>query len=124
MGPDEQLARNGNQNAIAFRPAVVLAIETVVDTDTYRSIFRSAVRRTGLDSVSVLPDLEAAVASVVGTDRFPGLASGFAAAHPQTADLLDLGNVPEAVAAAAGFDCLSPPAGLIDLTQDTTARGG
>ena len=42
----EQLARNGNQNAIAFRPAMVLAIETVVDTDTFRSIFRSAVRRT------------------------------------------------------------------------------
>ena len=42
----EQLARSGNQNAIAFRPAVALAIETVVDTDTFRSIFRTAIRRT------------------------------------------------------------------------------
>ena len=42
----EQLARSGNQNAIAFRPAVVLAVETVVDTDTFRSIFRTAIRRT------------------------------------------------------------------------------
>ena len=42
----EQLARSGNQNAIAFRPAVELAIETVVDTDTFRSIFRTAIRRT------------------------------------------------------------------------------
>jgi len=39
----------------------------------------------------------------------------------QTAALLDLGEVPEGVAAAAGFDCLSAPAGLIDLTPDTTA---
>ncbi len=46
IGSTEQLARSGNQNAIAFRPAVVLAIETVVDTDTFRSIFRTAIRRT------------------------------------------------------------------------------
>lgn len=42
----EQLARGGNQNAIAFRPAVVLAFDAVVDTDTFRSIFRTAIRRT------------------------------------------------------------------------------
>ena len=76
---------------------------------------------TGFDSVSALPDLEAAVAAAVGADRFAELAASFAAAHPQTADLLDLGDVPASVAAAAGFDCLSAPAGLIDLTQDTTA---
>jgi hypothetical protein len=79
---------------------------------------------TGLDSVTVVPDLEDAVAAAVGAERLPGLASGFAAAHPQAADLLDLGDVPADVAAAAGFDCLSAPAGLIDLTQDTTPPGG
>src|SRR6516162_8532298 len=42
----EQLARSGNQQALAFRPAVQLAIEAVIDTDTFRSIFRTAVRRT------------------------------------------------------------------------------
>ena len=42
----EQLARSGNEQAIAFRPAVILALESVVDTDTFRSIFRDAIRRT------------------------------------------------------------------------------
>lgn len=79
---------------------------------------------TGLDSVTVVPDLEEAVAAAVGAERLPALASGFAAAHPQAAGLLDLGDVPADVSSAAGFDCLSAPAGLIDLTQDTTRPGG
>ena len=40
-----QLAHSGNQQAINFRPALQLAIESAIDTDTFRSIFRSAVRR-------------------------------------------------------------------------------
>jgi hypothetical protein len=40
----EQLARSGNEQAIAFRPAAILAVEAVVDTDTFRSIFRTAIR--------------------------------------------------------------------------------
>ena len=48
------------------------------------------------------------------------MANEFAAAHPQAADLLDLGDVSAEVAAAAGFDCLSAPAGLVDLGPDTT----
>ena len=42
----EQLARSGNQNAVNFRPAFQLAVEAAIDTDTFRSIFRTAVRRT------------------------------------------------------------------------------
>lgn len=42
----EQLARDGNQQAVNFRPAYQLAIEAVIDTDTFRSIFRTAVKRT------------------------------------------------------------------------------
>ena len=42
----ERLARAGNEQAIAFRPAAILAVEAVVDTDTFRSIFRTAIRQT------------------------------------------------------------------------------
>ncbi len=41
----EQLARGGNQQAINFRPAFELAVDAAIDTDTFRSIFRTAVRR-------------------------------------------------------------------------------
>jgi hypothetical protein len=113
----------------AFNPLTGWASLDVIGIDAgITALADQAERRlsevTGLDSVTALPDLEAAAAAATGADRFPGLASGFAAAHPQTADLLDLGAVPEAVAAAAGFDCLSAPAGLIDLTPDTTGPGG
>src|SRR5947199_8843367 len=42
----EQLALTGNQPAVEFRPAFQLAIEAAIDTDTSRSILRTAVRRT------------------------------------------------------------------------------
>jgi hypothetical protein len=42
----EQLALAGNQQAVNFRPAFQLAVEAAIDTDTFRSIFRTAVRRT------------------------------------------------------------------------------
>lgn len=42
----EQLVRSGNQQAVNFRPAFELALEGVIDSDTFRSIFRNAVRRT------------------------------------------------------------------------------
>jgi len=57
---------------------------------------------------------------VIGAPRFLQLATQFAAAHPQTADLLDLGDVSADVAAAAGFACLTAPAGLVDLGSDAT----
>ncbi len=42
----EQLALKGNTEAVNFRPGFQLAIEAVIDTDTFKSIFRTAVRRT------------------------------------------------------------------------------
>jgi hypothetical protein len=41
-----QLVQAGNQQATEFRPAVQLALEGVIDTDTFKSIFRNSVRRT------------------------------------------------------------------------------
>jgi hypothetical protein len=41
-----QLVQAGNQQATEFRPAFELALEGVIDTDTFKSIFRNAVRRT------------------------------------------------------------------------------
>src|SRR5262245_9666338 len=41
-----QLVEAGNQQATNFRPAFELALEGVIDTDTFKSIFRNAVRRT------------------------------------------------------------------------------
>jgi hypothetical protein len=42
----EQLVLSGNQQASNFRPALQLAVEAAVDTDTFKSIFRTAIRRT------------------------------------------------------------------------------
>ncbi len=42
----EQLVRKGDRNVIAFRPAAVVAAEAVIDTDAFRSIFATAIRRT------------------------------------------------------------------------------
>ena len=38
----EQLVLAGNQQANSFRPGVEVALEAAIDTDTFRSIFRSA----------------------------------------------------------------------------------
>ncbi len=42
----EQLALKGNDQAVNFRPGFQLAVEAVIDTDTFKSIFRTAVSRT------------------------------------------------------------------------------
>lgn len=42
----DQLAQSGNTQALNVRPAFILAMEAVVDTDTFKSIFRTAVRKT------------------------------------------------------------------------------
>jgi len=41
-----QLVQAGNQQATSFRPAFELALEGVIDTDTFKSIFRNAIRHT------------------------------------------------------------------------------
>jgi hypothetical protein len=76
----EQLIRSGNQQAISFRPAYQLAIEAAVDTDTFRSIFRTAIRRTheailaGTGGSAGL-DLADSVAIITSTLQLPGNAA-------------------------------------------------
>src|SRR5262245_43714779 len=41
-----QLVEAGNQQATEFRPAFELALQGLIDTDTFKQIFRNAVRRT------------------------------------------------------------------------------
>src|SRR5262245_2860190 len=76
----EQLILAGNQQAISFRPAYQLAIEAAVDTDTFRSIFRTAIRRTheailaGQEGSAGL-DLADSVAIITNTLQLPGNAA-------------------------------------------------
>ena len=42
----DQLVKNGNREVIAFKPAALLTVEALVDTDAFKSIFATAVRRT------------------------------------------------------------------------------
>lgn len=41
----DQLVKSGNRQVIAFRPAAQLTVETIVETDAFKSIFASSVRR-------------------------------------------------------------------------------
>ena len=52
----EQLARSGNRQAVDFRPAFQIAVEAVVDTDTFKSIFRTAVFQVHRSLLSSNPD--------------------------------------------------------------------
>ena len=70
---------------------------------------------TGLDSVHVEPELRAALVAEVGEAALASAAETFSRDNPAPADLFDLGTVPDEVALAAGFGCLTSPAGLIDL---------
>src|SRR5215211_5849210 len=44
-----ELVKAGNQQAINYRPAMQAAIESVLDTDTFRSIFRNSIRQVHSD---------------------------------------------------------------------------
>jgi hypothetical protein len=67
---------------------------------------------TGLDTTAAEQDVLAAATEAVGADRFAGAAASYAASNPQTPDLFDLGDVPEAVGVPAGYGCLfEPPPG-------------
>ncbi|MDQ4131852.1 MAG: hypothetical protein M3179_01295, partial [Actinomycetota bacterium] len=74
-----QLVVNGNQQAVNFRPAFELAIQSAIDTDTFRSIFRDAVRRThetvltGRQSGTAL-DLSDSLSIISGTLQLPDTA--------------------------------------------------
>src|SRR5262245_17982392 len=75
----DQLARSGNQQAVNFRPAFELAVEAAINTDTFRSIFRTAVERTdrahleGQGGGAGL-DLSDSVAILTSTLQLPGSA--------------------------------------------------
>ena len=81
----EQLARAGNQNAVNYRPAFQLAVEAAIDTDTFRSIFRTAVYRTHVailaspdpsaDPTSSALDLSESVSIIVSNLSLPSNAS-------------------------------------------------
>jgi hypothetical protein len=80
----EQLVVAGNQQAVNFRPAFELAIESVIDTDTFRSIFRTAVRQTheailagrGAEAGLNLGDSFALIASSLQARAAPGRKAG------------------------------------------------
>jgi hypothetical protein len=85
----EQLARSGNTQAVNFRPGLQLAIEAVVQTDAFRSIFRTAVRRTHAAILagkggSVGLDLEDSVAIIT---------SSLQASQPAAADATSSGSL-------------------------------
>jgi hypothetical protein len=42
----DQLVKSGNRQVIAFRPAAQLTVEALVDSDAFKSLFATAVRRT------------------------------------------------------------------------------
>jgi len=76
----EQLVLSGNQEAVNFRPGLELAIQAGVDTDSFRSIFRTAVRRThqavitGHGGAAGL-NLADSVAVITSTLQLPGTAA-------------------------------------------------
>ncbi len=76
----EQLARSGNKQAVDFRPAFQVAVEAVVDTDTFRSIFRTAVYQVHKSLLSSNPngaslDLSDSVDIIVSNLQLPATAS-------------------------------------------------
>ncbi len=89
----EQLARGGNQQAVNFRPAFELAVEAGIDTDTFRSIFRTAVERTHRallegQSGSAGLNLSDSIAIITSTMQLPGSAEPGAQASGGLADSL------------------------------------
>ena len=75
----EELARAGNQQAVNFRPAFQFAVEVASDTDTFRAIFRNAIRKTheslleGRGSGAGI-DLSDSLAIISSTVQLPGTA--------------------------------------------------
>ena len=72
-----QLALSGNRQAINFRPAYTLAIEAVIQTDSFRSIFRTVVRRTHASLLAgnadgAALDLSDSVSIIASTLQLPG----------------------------------------------------
>jgi hypothetical protein len=89
----EQLARGGNQQAVNFRPAFELAVEAGIDTDTFRSIFHTAVERTHRallegEGGSAGLNLSDSIAIITSTMQLPGSAEPGAQGSGGLADSL------------------------------------
>jgi hypothetical protein len=73
-----QLAISGNRQAVNFGPGFQVAIEAIIDTDTFRSIFRSAVAQThasilaGRDRVGL--DLSDSIPIIAASLQLPSTA--------------------------------------------------
>ena len=83
----QELARAGNQQAVNFRPAFELAVEAAVDTDTFRSIFRTAIQRTHqslLAGVWMKPRLWVGLISISLTQTRGGRLAMKAMVRPQS----------------------------------------
>jgi NADH:ubiquinone oxidoreductase subunit 6 (subunit J) len=90
----EQLARGGNQQAVNFRPAFELAVEAGINTDTFRSIFRTAVERTHEALLEGQADgaglnLSDSIAIITSTLQLPGSAEPGSQASGGLADSLE-----------------------------------
>jgi hypothetical protein len=112
----DDMAADGNQTAVEYRPAVQLAVQAVIDTDTFRAIFRNAVYRThqailaGHDQHPSL-DLSESVGAITANLQLPtnagkgqtapgGLAESLSvlATHVQNSRVLDLESVVDPLA--------------------------
>ena len=116
-----ELVKAGNQQAISFRPAYEAAIEAALDTDTFRSILRNAIRTVHADvlrggSGSSGVNLSDSISIIAGTLQLPSDArgqevqeGGFSTAFADTTQrLADLGVWrAEGLVRALGFGCLA-----------------
>jgi hypothetical protein len=112
----DELAASGNQAAVEYRPAVQLAVQAVIDTDTFRAIFRNAVYRThqailaGHDQHPSL-DLSESVSAIIANLQLPinagrnqaaphGLAESLSelATHVENSHVLELQSVVDPLA--------------------------
>jgi len=90
----DQLAAAGNDQAVNFRPAFQLAVEGAIDTDAFRSIFRTAVGSTHhalLAGGEKGIDLSQALSVIATTLQLPNNA------RPGQNDASSLGNTFESV---------------------------
>ncbi|MGH9270513.1 MAG: hypothetical protein ACRDZ2_04505, partial [Ilumatobacteraceae bacterium] len=115
-----ELAKSGNQQAISFRPAFEAAVEAALDTDTFRSIIRNAIRQVHADvlrggSGSSGINLSDSISLIAGTLQLPSDArgevseGGFGTAFADTTqELADLGVWrAEGLVRALGFGSLA-----------------
>ena len=116
-----ELVKVGNQQAISFRPAYEAAIEAALDTDTFRSIIRNAIRTVHADVLrggggGAGINLSDSISIISGNLQLPSDArgqpvpeGGFSTSFADlTKTLADLGVWRlESTVRAIGFGCLA-----------------